>query len=148
MIFYVCPIGKKAITRLYYLSMEPEESSDYFIPADDDHVAREKRKAAEMRQTQWWKNQLAKGICHYCGRRFHPSQLTMDHLVPIIRGGFTRKANLVTCCKECNSRKKYLLPMEWQEYLEHLKLESAKSTTPANPALSPNSPINPKPNKE
>lgn len=89
-----------------------EGSMDFFIPADDEHVACEKRKAAEMRKSQWWKNELAKGKCHYCGRRFHPSELTMDHIVPIIRGGFTRKSNVVPCCKECNSRKKYLLPVE------------------------------------
>jgi 5-methylcytosine-specific restriction protein A len=28
--------------------------------------------------------------------------------------------NLVPACKECNSRKKYLLPMEWEDYLNHL----------------------------
>ena len=41
----------------------------------------------------------------------------MDHLVPIVRGGKTTRANCVPACKECNSRKKYLLPMEWEEYL-------------------------------
>lgn len=97
---------------------------NFFVPADDEHVAREKRKAMELRQSQWWKNELAKGKCHYCGRRFHPSQLTMDHIVPIVRGGFTRKQNVVTCCKECNSKKKYLLPVEWQEYLDKLKQDS------------------------
>ena len=99
---------------------------NFFVPADDEHIAREKRKAMELRQSQWWKNELAKGKCHYCGRRFHPSQLTMDHIVPIVRGGFTRKQNVVTCCKECNSKKKYLLPVEWQEYLDKLKQDSSK----------------------
>ena len=103
-----------------------EGSMDYFIPADDEHIAREKRKAFELRQSQWWKNELAKGKCYYCGRRFHPSQLTMDHIVPIVRGGFTRKQNVVTCCKECNSQKKYLLPVEWQAYLDKLKQDSSK----------------------
>ncbi len=98
---------------------------NFFVPADDEHIAREKRKAMELRQSQWWKNELAKGKCHYCGRRFHPSQLTMDHIVPIVRGGFTRKQNVVTCCKECNSKKKYLLPVEWQEYLDKLKQDSS-----------------------
>lgn len=97
-----------------------EESWDYFTPADDEHVNREKQKAREMRHSQWWKNQLAKGVCYYCKRRFHPSELTMDHLVPVIRGGFTKKGNVVTCCKECNSQKKYLLPVEWQQYLDRL----------------------------
>lgn len=92
-----------------------EGSMDYFISADDEHIAREKAKAREMRKSQWWKNELGKGKCYYCGRNFPPKELTMDHLVPIIRGGFTKKGNVVPCCKECNNSKKYLLPVEWEE---------------------------------
>ena len=91
------------------------ECFDGFIPADDEHIAREKRKAAELRKTQWWKNQLARCRCHYCGGTFKPSELTMDHLVPIIRGGCTTKGNVVPACKECNNKKKYLLPFEHEE---------------------------------
>ena len=98
---------------------------DFFIPADDEHIRREKAKARELRKSQWWKNQLGKGQCHYCGGRFHPGELTMDHIVPVIRGGCSSKGNVVPCCKECNSRKKYLLPMEWAAYMESLKKRSA-----------------------
>lgn len=102
----------------------------YFIPADDEHVRREKAKARELRASQWWKNELGKGVCHYCGRRVPPHELTMDHIVPIIRGGFTRKGNVVTCCKDCNSKKKYLLPVEWQEYLDQLARPQQATQTP------------------
>ena len=86
-----------------------------FLPADDEHIAREKRKAAELRKSQWWKNELARCRCHYCGGTFKPSELTMDHIVPIIRGGFTTKGNVVPACKECNNKKKYMLPIEWKQ---------------------------------
>jgi 5-methylcytosine-specific restriction endonuclease McrA len=43
--------------------------------------------------------------------------LSMDHIVPIIRGGKTTKGNVVPVCKECNNKKKYLLPVEWETYL-------------------------------
>ena len=105
----------------------------YFIPADDEHVRREKAKARELRASQWWKNELGKGVCHYCGRRVPPRELTMDHIVPIIRGGFTRKGNVVTCCKDCNSKKKYLLPVEWQEYLDQLARPQQTTQTPSTP---------------
>ena len=97
-----------------------EGTCDYFVQADDEHISREKRKARELRQSQWWKNKLAKGVCYYCKGRFHPSELTMDHVVPISRGGLSRKSNVVPCCKECNNMKKYLLPVEWREYLDRL----------------------------
>jgi 5-methylcytosine-specific restriction endonuclease McrA len=47
----------------------------------------------------------------------------MDHLVPLVRGGVTSKSNVVPCCKECNSQKRDLLPVEWKEYLEKLQRE-------------------------
>ena len=50
-------------------------------------------------------------------------ELTMDHIVPIIRGGRSTKNNVVPACKECNNKKKHSLPMEWEEYLDKLKKE-------------------------
>jgi len=44
----------------------------------------------------------------------------MDHVLPLSRGGKSRKGNIVPACKECNNNKKYLLPIEWEEYLETL----------------------------
>ncbi len=43
--------------------------------------------------------------------------LTMDHLVPLARGGRSTKDNLVPCCKDCNNLKKSMLPLEWEDYL-------------------------------
>lgn len=78
---------------------------EFFIAADQTHQRREKAKARELRASQWWKNQLAKGLCYHCESRFHPKDLTMDHLLPIARGGLTSKGNVVTSCKDCNTAK-------------------------------------------
>ncbi len=43
----------------------------------------------------------------------------MDHIIPITRGGKGSRNNVVPCCKECNTKKKYLLPMEWDAYLSN-----------------------------
>jgi len=96
----------------------------FFDAADPAHIRREKQKARELRQSQWWKRKRSTGICYYCKRKFPPEELTMDHLVPLARGGRTTKGNVVPCCKECNSRKNYLLPIEWQEYLETIRNET------------------------
>jgi len=45
----------------------------------------------------------------------------MDHIVPVIRGGRSTKGNIVPCCKECNNRKRHMLPVEWEEYMEGLR---------------------------
>lgn len=80
---------------------------EFFVPASEAHQKKEKAKARELRQGQWWKGQLAKGVCYHCEKRFHPSELTMDHLIPIARGGKSDKKNCVPSCKECNTKKGY-----------------------------------------
>lgn len=82
------------------------------IKKDPVHVKRERAKAKELRKSPWWKEQLAKGICYYCGDRFEPEELTMDHVLPVVRGGKSVKSNCVPCCKECNNDKKFLTPAE------------------------------------
>jgi hypothetical protein len=42
----------------------------------------------------------------------------MDHVVPVARGGKSTKGNLVPACKSCNDKKRALLPMEWESYLQ------------------------------
>jgi 5-methylcytosine-specific restriction endonuclease McrA len=93
----------------------------YRFHLDDTDLKHERRKARELRQSQWWKRRCARGICHYCERRVPARALTMDHIVPIARGGRTTKGNVVPACKDCNNKKKQLLPMEWEAYLEKLK---------------------------
>ncbi len=44
----------------------------------------------------------------------------MDHIVPMARGGKSTKGNVVPACKECNNKKRYMLPIEWEEYLQSL----------------------------
>ncbi len=83
-----------------------------------------RRKARELRNSQWWKRRCAKGVCHYCGHPAPPKELTMDHLVPISRGGRTTKGNVVTACKECNNAKKQLLPIEWEQYLKDVRTDT------------------------
>ncbi len=79
---------------------------------DPQRLAREKRKARELRNSQWWKHEITKGICYYCGKKFDPQDLTMDHIVPLSRGGKSNKGNIAVCCKDCNSKKKYMTPVE------------------------------------
>jgi len=86
-------------------------------------IKRERSKARELKNSQWWKRKCARGICFYCGNAVPPKELTMDHIVPISRGGKSIKGNIVTCCKECNTQKKHLMPMEWEEYLNNISAE-------------------------
>ena len=86
---------------------------DWYQAASPEWQKSERSKAREMRKAQWWKNQLGKGLCYYCEERFHPSELTMDHKLPIARGGSTSKTNVVPCCKACNSQKQSQTKLEF-----------------------------------
>ena len=93
----------------------------FYIEVDERQIRQEREKARTLRKQNWWKNRIAKGICHYCGKSIAPKDLTLDHVVPVARGGRTTKGNCVPACKDCNNQKKNLLPMEWDEYLKRLE---------------------------
>jgi 5-methylcytosine-specific restriction endonuclease McrA len=92
----------------------------HFDGIDEAEIRREKDKARKLRKSRWWQQKLAIGVCYYCGRLLEPKDLTMDHIIPLARGGRSTKENLVPCCKDCNNKKKTLLPIEWEEYMESL----------------------------
>ena len=93
----------------------------------EQEIKKEKEKARRLRGTAWWLRRADKGICHYCSREVGRPNLTMDHVVPLSRGGKSKKGNIVPACKECNNKKKYLLPIEWEEYLNKASESSASS---------------------
>lgn len=52
------------------------------------------------------------GLCFYCGvlmmrnaNENHPRRFTIDHLIPLSKGGTSKRKNLVACCKGCNREK-------------------------------------------
>ena len=94
--------------------------SDYYAPVDPALLKREREKARALRASAWWKRRISTGTCSYCRRSVGVRALTMDHLVPLGRGGRSVRGNVVPACKDCNDRKKALLPIEWSEYLDTL----------------------------
>lgn len=84
-------------------------------------IRAERHKARRLRASQWWKRRLAKGRCHWCEDATPAKELTMDHIVPVARGGKSTKGNVVTACKQCNNKKKQLLPMEWETYVNSIR---------------------------
>jgi 5-methylcytosine-specific restriction endonuclease McrA len=99
--------------------------SEYYAAVDPDQLKRERAKARALRQSPWWKRRIASGECFYCRRRVGAKRLTMDHVVPLGRGGRSGRGNVVAACKECNTRKRSLVPVEWEEYLRALGAVSA-----------------------
>jgi len=86
------------------------DSDSFLVPVSEEDMRRERRKARELRNSQWWKNRTSSGVCAHCGGRFAPRELTMDHLVPVVRGGKSTRGNVVPSCKPCNTARKHSLP--------------------------------------
>ena len=89
-----------------------ENTWEFIATVDDAHVKRERAKARELRQGSWWKQQVGRGVCYHCGLKFTKDLLTMDHVMPLSRGGRSTKKNIVVSCKQCNSHKKNLTVAE------------------------------------
>ena len=73
--------------------------------ADESHIKIEKSKVKAAKKSRWWQQKTSKGICHYCARKFAFKDLTLDHIVPLARGGTTSPGNVVPACRECNKNK-------------------------------------------
>ncbi len=50
--------------------------------------------------------------CAYCGKVCSPGEATVDHVLPISRGGRSSWSNTVTACFACNQRKADRTPQE------------------------------------
>lgn len=94
------------------------EVHPFVVLVSDEEIRRERQRARELRSSQWWKRRCSAGACYYCGTKVPPRSLTMDHIVPVIRGGKSTKGNVVPACKECNNKKKDRLLMEWEGYVK------------------------------
>jgi 5-methylcytosine-specific restriction protein A len=92
--------------------MSNERPYEYIETVDAAQIRREKEKAREMRKSSWWRQQVGKGVCYHCEKKFSVDELTMDHLIPLSRGGRSTKKNIVVSCKQCNSLKKNLTVAE------------------------------------
>ena len=88
-----------------YYNLDPELS-------DSKRIKKEREKARKLKKTQWWLDKVNKGICHYCGKKYPRTQITMDHIVPLARGGASTKGNIVPACPSCNRDKKLETPAE------------------------------------
>ena len=81
--------------------------------------AKERKRRAKMKANQNFKiskKQLKKlylGPCYYCKV---DEKMTLDHVVPIDRGGSHSIGNLVPACGNCNFSKGKKLLMEWKLY--------------------------------
>lgn len=59
--------------------------------------------ARKVRGNLWFRGTRC---CHWCNKRFESEDsATIDHVVPLSKGGSNRQDNLVLACEECNAER-------------------------------------------
>lgn len=53
-----------------------------------------------------------RNTCQYCQKVYARRELTLDHVIPVSRGGENSWENLVAACRPCNQKKGNLTPSE------------------------------------
>ena len=62
--------------------------------------------------------------CRYCGIQLDERTVTIDHAIPLSRGGSSWTSNLLPACKKCNSSKRN---HTFVEYVRRLKCRNCRS---------------------
>ena len=56
------------------------------------------------------------GVCAHCGKKLNTKTMTVEHIIPLIRGGTNDPENLVALCYDCNQKKGSFLYLPYGFY--------------------------------
>jgi len=82
-------------------------------------------KRKERKRTEKFRNSILKRdkkTCYFCGEL----GLSLDHLIPIDKGGKTESSNLVCCCDVCNNEKGNMTEEEYRTYCKERETDPEK----------------------
>jgi 5-methylcytosine-specific restriction endonuclease McrA len=99
------------------------------------YLRNENRRAAKIAQSDppgwkatvpWWREVMErnKNRCSYCNKEFGKERLdrpTMEHKIPLSRGGKHSVDNIVPACRACNDSKSVKTPDEWRQPVYFMK---------------------------
>lgn len=57
------------------------------------------------------------GLCAYCRQHRNHKYMTVDHIIPLSKGGMEDISNLQCTCKKCNGFKGDMLPSEFTTFV-------------------------------
>ena len=86
-----------------------------YYELNSQHLVRigaQRARVRTLKNTRWWKLKLQRALCDYCQKPTPASLLTLDHIVPLARGGDTRPGNCAASCHACNALKGLDTPVD------------------------------------
>jgi len=105
------PEGQREKLRAWKKA-NPERVSAYY--AKKYAIRRGASKDGKVTAAQWADiKQKHRHCCAYCGQK--TKRLTMDHIIPLARGGKHEPDNIAPACFTCNSRKHAAHPVEFAQ---------------------------------
>lgn len=60
-----------------------------------------------------------RNCCQSCGQTNQQTELTIDHIIPLARGGSHDLSNLQTLCRSCNAKKRHHLDPRFKRRYSH-----------------------------
>lgn len=129
---------KKKYLREYYhervkkdpekLSKKREQSRSYWVKYPEKSLTNLRNRRARVRGADG--THTAQDVaeillkqdyrCYWCGDDISGGSHTVDHYIPLVKGGSNGPENLVGACRTCNFSKGAKLPEEFKQYLnEH-----------------------------
>lgn len=85
---------------------------DYMQEGLELYLPRQYRAFIKRKLKEEWNHQ-----CAYCGIKERHKELTIDHVLPIKKGGDDSYTNLVPACRSCNLSKGHAGVRQW--YFDH-----------------------------
>lgn len=96
-------LGWKIIEEFVQYANEIEEDCEAVC-----RVAMDMPEHRGLKDVDYLRNRLATSQnwkCAICKKSLKNTQIEIDHIVPIAKGGSNRQSNLQAVCKNCNNRK-------------------------------------------
>jgi 5-methylcytosine-specific restriction endonuclease McrA len=124
-----CRACEKVVRRNYYLTHKETEIKRVSNWHKSTEQGKQRRKRARLNRQALVRNAeskfitrkdflgLASSPCFYCGST---NNLTLDHVIPLSRGGRHSIGNLVSACNLCNATKNTRLIVEWKKETRHI----------------------------
>jgi 5-methylcytosine-specific restriction endonuclease McrA len=56
--------------------------------------------------------------CQSCGKTNQETQLNIDHIIPLAKGGSNDISNLQTLCQQCNQKKQHHFDIRFQRHFQ------------------------------
>lgn len=73
--------------------------------------------------------------CYLCSKVVSGRDCTLDHVIPLVRGGEHTAANLRVACRSCNCKKRHLTASEYLERLHNAALPFINVTLRNDPQV-------------